>query len=685
MATITAAAGGGNWSSNASWVGGVKPGASDDVLLASTSGNITIDISSACRSLNCTGYTHTLVHNSSAILSIGDPTAGLSNIALKFVATMGYTPVSQSAEIDFVSTSATQQTIDYGGFISGIVRFIAPGASYLISTAMTVGAGLNIQAGTINFNSLSHTASSLSATTSGTKTITLGSSTITLNATGGSGILNLTGAVTFTANTATFIFTGASTGPANSLGAINLNGASIVFATTVVTAFVPFGLTMANLTMSGVTGKGASLTISGSTTVTGTVTVSGSSATNRPLLSSGTSGTVTTVTAAAFSFSNVDFQDVTAAGAGGTWTGTSMGNCLGNTNITFDTPTTQTNTGTTGNWSDVTKWTSRVPLPQDNVVINTGSGTISTDMPRLGANIDFTGFTGVCAMNIASFALVFGDWKFGSGMSTTGSAGAITFAGRGAQTITSVGIVFPAPVSLGNPYQVIAPGGTYTCVDDIVFTGALSRLTVISGTFSGSTHNVTAGSFNEGSGSNARGFSGSGTWTITDASTSGIFLSGVGTNVTIAMSSATIVFSVAGSSARTFNGRGNTYGTLTYTIAGSTGSLTITGSNTFNAINFSDATNARSLLFTAGTTTTVTNFNVNGTLGKLMTVDSATAATHTLTNPSSGFVSSDYLNVAHSIATGGGGWYAGAHSTDGGSDTGWIFTAAQDPSFFAVF
>jgi hypothetical protein len=133
------------------------------------------------------------------------------------------------------------------------------------------------------------------------------------------------------------------------------------------------------------------------------------------------------------------------------------------------------------------------------------------------------------------------------------------------------------------------------------------------------------------------------------------------TNLTFSGANATIVIDTPGASIHTFNGGGLTYGTLTYTVAGSTGALHITGSDTFNTINFSDASNARSLRFTAGTTTTVTNFNVNGTPGKLMTVESVTAATHTLTKPS-GAVSCDYLNVINSIATGAAAWYAGANS-----------------------
>lgn len=53
----------------------------------------------------------------------------------------------------------------------------------------------------------------------------------------------------------------------------------------------------------------------------------------------------------------------------------------------FTTAATQTANGTTSfSWSTAARWTSRVPLPQDNVVINNAFGTSQTvtqDMPRI--------------------------------------------------------------------------------------------------------------------------------------------------------------------------------------------------------------------------------------------------------------------------------------------------------------
>jgi hypothetical protein len=113
--------------------------------------------------------------------------------------------------------------------------------------------------------------------------------------------------------------------------------------------------------------------------------------------------------------------------------------------------------------------------------------------------------------------------------------------------------------------------------------------------------------------------------------------------------------------------------------------LTVTGANTFTTI--ANGVQPTSFLFTAATTTTVTNWSVSGTAGNLVTIGSVTAATHTLSK-STGTVSSDYLSVSYSIATGGATWYAGANSTNGGNNTGWIFSALPSTStgnFFMLF
>jgi hypothetical protein len=125
----------------------------------------------------------------------------------------------------------------------------------------------------------------------------------------------------------------------------------------------------------------------------------------------------------------------------------------------------------------------------------------------------------------------------------------------------------------------------------------------------------------------------------------------------------------------------NAIQTLTTTV----GNIALTGSNTITTI--ANAVQPVTFTFTAGTTQTITNWNVSGTAGNLVTLASATAASHTLSK-SSGTVSADYLSISRSTATGGAAWYAGANSTNGGNNSGWIFSAAPTTSagsFFFMF
>lgn len=124
-------------------------------------------------------------------------------------------------------------------------------------------------------------------------------------------------------------------------------------------------------------------------------------------------------------------------------------------------------------------------------------------------------------------------------------------------------------------------------------------------------------------------------------------------------------------STKTFAGGGSTFNCIVSNDG--VGALTITGNNTIDTL--ANGVQPTTFSFTAGTTTTINNWNVSGTAGNLVTIGSATAASHTLSK-SSGTVSANFLSISRSSATGGAAWYAGANSTNGGNNTGWIFANA---------
>lgn len=682
MATIVGSPAGGNWNSGGSWVGGVIPTATSDVQLNATSGNITVNVASTCRSLDCTSYTGTVTQTS--VLTIGDSTAGLLNQALKLVAGMTYT---SGAGITFVSTNATQQTIDFGGkSLAGVVTFQGIGSSYLLSSAISSSLGINHTAGTLNTNGQSVSCTTFQTTGATTRTLALGASAIAVSSTtpwiaSGSNC-TITGTSTITASNAAAVFAG---------GGFTYN--DLVFSGAVTTPSITGANTFHSITATGSAIKTNIFTFAASQTITGTLTLNGTSTLNRLLVQSSLIGTPITLTCAAVSFSYADLQDIAGAGAAN-WnlsaiTGLS-GDCGGNSGITFTTSATQTSTGTASFAWSTHSWTIRVPLPQDDVAIPnafSASRVVSLDMPRLGKNITFT-CTGTPSITSNANGVIYGNWTFSTTVTTAG-AFSLGLAGRGSQTFTSNGVT----IAYGITCQ--SAGGTYTLQDNVTSSGTgwscqsgtlnvngkivtgsgnfslatsvgLSAILRLSGGTLGINSMVTTAATTRSIDFGANGsINIAGTGAVWNASGAGFTTAGTGT----------IAITTASAAVRTFAGGGFTYPKLKYSVAGSTGQLTILGSNTFSDLEFKDASNARSLLFTAATTTTVAGvFDVQGTAGKLMTIDSPTAAAHNLSKPS-GTVSCDYLSVKNSHAAGGASWYAGANSTDAGGNTGWIFTA----------
>lgn len=496
-----------------------------------------------------------------------------------------------------------------------------------------------------------------------TRTLTLGASTVTAL----SWAAATTTGLTFNANTSTINVTTTFSGGGLTYNNVNLTGNA---AGQTLSAADTFN----NLTISPTTpSKNTSWTLSANVTVIGTFTVSsGATLTNRVLLLTNVIGTQFTINAAVVSLSQVDFQDIGGTGAA-TWSGTSLGDCGGNSGITFTIPVDQHWTNaSSGNWSASGNWTSRVPLPQDNVFMNKAFGTSQTvtlDMPRAGASIDWTGATWTTALTwaTASAFSLFGSMTLISGLTRTGSS-VITFGGRSSYTLTSNGVSL-----FGVTTQ--APGGSLTLQDSLSLTNAYNGN---GGDFSTNNFNVTATSFGW---SNVSQNLTLGSSTITLTTTGTIW--NMATQVTVNAGTSIIKITNSSASAKTFGGGGKIYNNIYINPTAGTGSITISGSNTFNNIK-DDGSAAHSILFTAGTTQTVSTWTVTGSSGNAITINSTTTATHNLIKTGGGQISCDWLNIQHSIATPGNTWYAGLNSVNNQAvataGSGWIFSTPSSLS-----
>lgn len=694
------------WALTSGGAGGqAVPTAADDVFFDAASGanTVTLSASSVARSINCTGFTGTLSHPAATTISIGDATAGASNIALKFVAGMTYTlgNVSTSA-LSFVSTSATQQTVDFGGKAVGNLNFTGAGGNWaLISAisqdplgAITHTAGTLQWDGVSNNSGLSHSFGLVTCTGSTARSTNFGTSTTTATRSTTATHFQFSGTnLTFSGASATFVGTPSSTGritytylfPVGSvIGTLILNGEgerSVGNNST--------GYTVGTLTRNGTANKYEQLNIvaQGSLTVTNALNIISADAINRiTVWPNSTALAATLVLAGATrNCQYVDWQDIifNNGGANLDLSGDvgGSGDCGGNTivgggTLTFTTPTTQTwNSTGAGLWSDVSKWTSRVPLAQDNVVLGTmvGSPTIQCDKKWPCRNLTCTG-TGNFTLLAASYeCYITGNFVGRAGLTMTVSSSTWIMSPRANYTWTFNGMNTPV---ISSAWQV-GVGSTLTFADTGNIGGSVTHrcgeVVIPSGITVGVDVYISAAN-------NAAAKS---------------ILSTYG-NLQLRAGSGTLLSLSSGSAFTTFNDYGGQIrvsstaaGTKTIAtsggslpdvviIGGSSGTLALTGGGTLPRMPRPYTSGTATITFASGTTTTITSPGAddfaNGT--NVVTITSSTGASAATISKANGLVRGDYLSLQDLTATGGAVFSAGANSTNVSGNTGWTFTAA---------
>ena len=575
---------------------------------------------------------------------------------------------SQNGGITFTSTS-TGRTIQTASTISSAITFSGAGGGWSLAAALTTTGAITVTQGTFTTNNYSVTATALASSNANTRAINLGSSTVTLS-TGATPINFAVGTnLTFNAGTSQIICSGA--GLTISGGGQTFYNLSITNTVWVVASILGSN-TFNNLSVAGTTSAGTSVvSIAADQAVNGTLTLSaGSDATTRAFVRSDVIGVTRTLTVNSFAAgsADIDFRDITIAGAAAPVSGTRFGNCKGNSGITF--PVAKTvywNLAAGGNWS-ATGWATtgggtpavtNFPLAQDTTIFqSTGLNSAATVTVNVNYNIgtiDMSART-TNTMTLATGTTtpaIYGNWINGTGVTLTGT-GTLTFAGRGSQTITSAGKAFTQPV------VVNSPSGSVTLQD--AFTTSVSTagaLQVAYGTFDANGYSVTlsgAASTVATSVSTTRTIAiGSGTWTL--AGSGNVWNASIPTGLTV---TGTGTISLTSASAKSFIGGGiQTYPTINQ---GGTGALTITGSNKFANIT---NTAIGSVLFTGGTTNEFTAFNLNGT---------STAARLTLGS----------TNTTQAILKKPSTWYMGAGSLDNGNNTGLNFSVGGGIDYLAV-
>lgn len=568
------------------------------------------------------------------------------NIAGSFALLPGCLWTNANANVAFTATAAGK-TIDPQGVTFPLTTFTFSGAgggwTWISGATLANDFVMSSAGGNLNING--QTISARQIAFSGTNTVTLGAAT--LNMTGSAQTFSVAATVTWSAATSTINCTNG-----------DFNGGGQSFGTVVLNMIASHTLTgnntYVNLTIFLNTAtKGLAYALAGNQTVTGAFKALGNSAVNRLRVSSSVGGTQRTITRAAddATCNFVNFSDINFAGAAGAFaTGNSLGDCLGNTNFTA-TPSAAQSSSPAGTasfaWSDPTKWTSRVPLPQDDVTVPNAfvaGRTVNADMPDLGRSITFT-CTGSPALSFGIVCNIYGSISLAAGMTTSGG-NVKNFCGRGSHTIQSNVVTWS-----GGMFML--PGtGTYTLIDAIV---TASNLQFSGGTFTDGGFAVTAQSFNM---FGTTTINKTGDWTITVTSWS------IGSG-TFNDTGGVLKFTDATASTKTFTGGGKTYNNVWFSGVG-TGVYQISGANTFNQFK-ADAN--RNIQFTAATNNTAADWAI----ATGCTLGSITAAGHTLTKSGGGKVKLQGITVSRSTGLPIGTFYAFNGSTDGGNNVNWRF------------
>ena len=681
----------GNWSDTNRWStgsggggGASVPRSHDDVVFDSSS--------------NATGYTATVDAVTGGIrmkaLTIAGPATGnltLAGSVAIFIhddVTLPATGLTRTytGAITLTSNGTGRTFVSNGVTLASAITVNGVDCEWTLGDALNIGSStLTVTNGLIDFDTYNVTAGILTSDNSNKRTIDFGTGTATLSGNPtfgtternainlvvvpGTSQINISAASpTFSGNGKTFYnvaFTSTST------GTVTINGAN----------------TFNNLSFTGITSAGLkNISISANQTINGTFTCSaGTNATMRHFVRSDTLGTTRTLTCNAVSLTDVDFRDITIAGSAAPAGGTRIGDCKGNSGITFTAATTRYwNLAGNNNWS-ATGWAAssgaspdinNFPLAQDTCVFeSTSPGSGATITINVAYNIgtidmsDRTSNTMTLATGTTTPA-IYGNWINGTGTALTGT-GAMTFAGRGSQTITSAGQTFT------QAFTIDSPGGSVTLQDAFITNRSVAgAITLTQGTFDANGFNVTisgaAGTFSS-SNSNTRTIGiGSGTWTIAGSGTTA-WTTATSTNLTV---TGTGVIKLTNASAKTFNGGGISYTDITLDQGG-TGALTITGNNYFK--NISNSAGAATTIALGGTIQVVKNWTASGASGQILTLTGSPA--YLLYNGTS-IVDVNFLNINNVIAAPvfqiSNIWYAGANTINT-SSLGWGLEDAPAP------
>lgn len=607
----------GNWSSTTNWstssggsAANAVPGPQNSVIFDANSNTLLLAFTvTGNAAMQCNDFSTggaggaldgamTLTLGATAALNVyGSMTLPASNFAFSNTTGSGLNFRANTTGKTFTTNGVSVLTV--------AIAFNGAGGEWTLGSALTSG-NINVFEGSLVSGNYNITYGSLITSGSLTRSISLGSSTLTGS---GSSPVSYTGSnLTWNAGTSTINCSNTNlTLAGNGLTFYNVSFTS----TALLQALITGANTFNNLSYSARATSGigtASFPASVTTTINGTLTF-GSGTTGVARLNVGSSfigGNATISAATLTAMSDVDFRNITATGASSPWSGTRIGDALGNSNITFTAArTVYWVSATSASWNGAV-WnttsgtaggaTANFPLAQDTIVIDdaglTAGNTITVNTGWNIPNLSFsTRSTAVTFATGTTNPVFYGDLTYSSAVTLTGT-GIITFYPQSkTATITSAGKTFTQPANLNMPLGTLRINGDLTLGSTLtttLFAGTLDLTNNGAGNFTLST-----GIFNANN-SNTRSIAfGTGNITLT------------GNNIA--------VWNITTSTGFTYTGTP----TVNSTYSGSTGTRTFNAGTTgiveSNALNF-NVTAGSDLMTFAGD---VRNLNFTGFSGTL--------------------------------------------------------------------
>lgn len=661
---------GSKWATTSGGGGGATlPTSTDDVFFDAASGAVTVTIASGntgCRNLDTTGYTGTL--NGSAPISV------YGNLNLNASSGFSYVGI-----MTFAATT-TGKTITMNGQSTAFdIIFDGVGGGWTLQDPLNIGgAWITLQNGSFSTNNQQLDCGCLYSNNNNTRSLSLGSSVV--NVIGSTNPIQFYGSnFTFNAGTSSMYMEPSGymwiAGGGKTFYDVTFTGSYLM------QLFISDDNTFHNLTIIGGWHGFNEVIMIGNQTVTGTLDINGYSATNRTWVH-GSNNIAKTLTVATASLSYVDFTAITAAGAASPFTGTSIGNGLKNTNITFTTPVTRYWVGDSAAWSNTSSWSSSsggaggasIPLPQDTVIFDANSfsgdgASVDVDVHFMGKDITFAAIIYTVELSIVGGGVIAIDnLTLSNNVTISSSYDELALLSNSQKTFTIGG------ADVNTEYFTIDYAADYILVGNFELSG--TALFNIKGSFDANDYDIATGQVQLSDGIGTLNM-GAGTWELYGT---GYVWFDTGATHTRNEETSTILISDTSSNSKTMLIQNSYQHYHNIVITGDNVNFDVNNNPTFDSLVIDTPGLPTGTIFKSFYTYNVGDFVATGTPGNEIIIKSDSGGSWFELSKGSGTVVCDYLSLQDSHAVGGATFLAGSHSTDVSGNSGWIFSDTIPPT-----